>query len=165
MGKFRTLFSFKSRCSESQCQSTKSNAPLGILPLKTSSSNAFRLRHLHSNVIGKYQIILIQLQLALNSIVVNEFKLWVGKIPSWPSSHRCYISISILGSYPSHFINAYGTNPTTQKNRVLLWYRGWLGLVIGFFGWAGRMVDMPRVLDERAGWCRGVGLLSRGWGY
>jgi len=28
-------------------------------------------------------------------------------------SHRRYISISILGSYPSHFINAYGTNPTT----------------------------------------------------
>jgi len=24
--------------------------------------------------------------------------------------------------------------PTTQKNRVLPWCRGWLGLVIGFFG-------------------------------
>ena len=46
----------------------------------------------------------------------------------------CHYYVSILGSYPSHFINAYGTNPTTQKNRVLLWCRGWLGLVIGFFG-------------------------------
>jgi hypothetical protein len=45
----------------------------------------------------------------------------------------CHYYISILGSYPSHFINAYGTNPTTQKNRVLPWCRGWLGLVIGSF--------------------------------
>jgi len=47
-------------------------------------------------------------------------KLSHRRLGPYPVSHRRYISISILGSYPSHFINAYGTNPTTQKNRVLV---------------------------------------------
>src|SRR6266567_7118839 len=28
---------------------------------------------------------------------------------------------------------------------------------MGFFGWAGRVVDMPRVPDVRAGWCSRLG--------
>ena len=66
----------------------------------------------------------------------------------------CYYYLSILGSYPSHFINAYGTNPTSQKNRkqpCCCGCRGSLGLLIGFCMRAGRIVDMPRVPDGRAG--------------
>jgi hypothetical protein len=73
-----------------------------------------------------------------------------GRNLSWCTC-ICYYYVSILGSYPSHFINAYGTNPTTQKNTVLPWCRGWLGLVIGSFRWAGRVVGLPRVPDGRAG--------------
>ena len=85
----------------------------------------------------------------------------------WEYQDHLYMPLLCINTrvLPKSLHNAYGTNPTTQKNRVLPWCRGWLELVIGFVGWAGRMVDMPRVPDERAGWCRGVGLLSRGWGY
>ena len=46
----------------------------------------------------------------------------------------CHSHVSILGYCPTHFINAYGQNLTTQKNGVLPWCWGWLGLVIGSFG-------------------------------
>jgi hypothetical protein len=48
-------------------------------------------------------------------------------------------------------INPHRVYPTTQKKGLLPWCRGWLGLVIGSFGSAGGVVDMPRVPDGRAG--------------
>jgi hypothetical protein len=54
-------------------------------------------------------------------------------------------------------INPHREYPTTQKKGLLPWCRGWLGLVIGSFGSAGGVVDMPRVPDGRAG----VGAVGR----
>ena len=41
--------------------------------------------------------------------------------------------------------------------------RGSLGLVMGSFLRAGRVVGMPRVPDGRAGWSSSVGAVGRGW--
>ena len=46
---------------------------------------------------------------------------------------------------------------------ILLESWGWLGLIIGSFSRAGRVVGMPRVPDGRAGWCSSVGAVGRGW--
>ena len=54
--------------------------------------------------------------------------------------------------------------PPPKKKGLLPWCRGWLGLVIGSFGSAGGVVDMPRVPDGRAGVYNRAGLFSRGWG-
>jgi hypothetical protein len=62
-------------------------------------------------------------------------------------------------------INPHREYPTTPKKGLLPWCRGWLGLVIGSFGSAGGVVDMPRVPDGRAGVYNRAGLLSRGWGH
>jgi len=61
-------------------------------------------------------------------------------------------------------INPHQEYPTTQKKGLLPLCRGWLGLVIGSFGSAGGVVDMPRVPDGRAGVYNRAGLFSRGWG-
>jgi hypothetical protein len=45
-----------------------------------------------------------------------------------------HIYISVHGSCLPWFINPQRHLPTTQKNRVLPWCRGWLGLVIETFG-------------------------------
>ena len=50
-----------------------------------------------------------------------------------PSPPTCiwHPDISIPGTCVNHIINPHRVFPTTQKKEVLLWCRGWLGLVIG----------------------------------
>jgi len=55
-------------------------------------------------------------------------------------------------------INPHQEYPTTQKKGLLPLCQGWLGLVIGSFGSAGGVVDMPRVPNRRAGVYNRVGL-------
>jgi hypothetical protein len=58
--------------------------------------------------------------------------------------------------------------PHHPKKRTFLSFAvvlGLVGLVIGSFGSAGGVVDMPRVPDGRAGVYNRAGLLSRGWGH
>jgi hypothetical protein len=47
--------------------------------------------------------------------------------------------------------------PHHPKKRTFAVVPGWLGLVIGSFGSAGRVIDMPRVPDGRAGCIIGRG--------
>jgi hypothetical protein len=55
-------------------------------------------------------------------------------VRSFFSSLSGHIYISVHGSCLPWFINPQRHLPTTQKNRVLPWCRGWLGLVIETFG-------------------------------
>jgi hypothetical protein len=53
--------------------------------------------------------------------------------PCLDATYICHSHVSILGLYPSHFIHAYGTNPTSQKNSYCRGCRGSFGLLIGFY--------------------------------
>jgi hypothetical protein len=75
-----------------------------------------------------------------------------------------YPDISISRTCLKHIISPHRVFPTTQNKGVLPWCRGWSGLVIETFEYAGRVVCMPRVPGERAGVYNGAGLFSRGWG-
>ena len=63
--------------------------------------------------------------ITLNSLYINPCQFTFTCI--------CYYYVSILGSYPSHFINAYGTNPTSQKKPYCHGCRGLFGLLIGLY--------------------------------
>ena len=76
--------------------------------------------------------------------------------------------VSVDGSCLTHFIHAYGylpIHPKIVKNRVLPWSRRWLGSIIGSFGSAGRVMDLPRVPDGRAGSSRWGGAVGRVGGH
>ena len=77
-------------------------------------------------------------------------------------THELSFLITIIYSSsrpPQHDQSTPGI-PHHPEKRTFAVVPGWLGLVIGSFGSAGGVADMPRVLDRRAGVYNRVGLLG-----